>query len=70
MRRLVLAAVATLVAVAPAAGAAPDFEGMRVHPYESPKPAPAFALPDLNGKVHRLEEARGKVVVVFFWATW
>jgi cytochrome oxidase Cu insertion factor (SCO1/SenC/PrrC family) len=70
MRPLLLAAVAALVAVAPAASAAPDFEGMRVHPYESPKPAPAFSLPDLDGKVHTLEEARGKVVIVFFWATW
>jgi len=39
-------------------------------PYEPPKPAPTFALPDLDGKVARLEDLRGKVVVLFFWSTW
>lgn len=29
-----------------------------------------FRLPDLAGKEHRLEEWRGKVVVLNFWATW
>lgn len=29
-----------------------------------------FQLPDLAGKAHRLEEWRGKVVVLNFWATW
>ena len=38
--------------------------------YESPKPAPAFELPDPDGKVTRLEDLRGKVVLLFFWATW
>jgi len=28
----------------------PDFASMQVIPYEPPKPAPAFTLPDLNGK--------------------
>ncbi|RMD71346.1 MAG: TlpA family protein disulfide reductase [Gammaproteobacteria bacterium] len=32
--------------------------------------APDFALPDLDGKVHRLSDYRGKVVVINFWATW
>lgn len=32
--------------------------------------APDFALEDLNGRVHRLGELRGRVVVLNFFATW
>ncbi|HYU28336.1 MAG TPA: redoxin domain-containing protein [Gemmatimonadales bacterium] len=32
--------------------------------------APAFALPDLTGKVVRLDDDRGKVMLVNFWASW
>ena len=52
------------------AAATPDFAAVQVIPYEPPKPAPAFSLPDLTGKQVRLEDLRGKVVLVFFWATW
>jgi cytochrome c biogenesis protein CcmG, thiol:disulfide interchange protein DsbE len=34
------------------------------------KPAPDFALTDLNDKPHRLSDFRGKVVFLNFWATW
>jgi peroxiredoxin len=30
--------------------------------------APDFALPDLQGKVHRLSKQRGRLVVVNFWS--
>jgi len=29
-----------------------------------------FTLPELNGKPHSLEEWRGKIIVLNFWATW
>ncbi len=45
---LVLGVAVALVATA--AFAAPDFASMQVIPYEPPKPAPAFTLPDLNGE--------------------
>lgn len=56
--------------VATAALAAPDFASMQVIPYEPPKPAPLFSLPDLHGKVVHLSDLRGKVTMLFFWATW
>jgi cytochrome oxidase Cu insertion factor (SCO1/SenC/PrrC family) len=69
--RLVRAALAlALLAAAPAAAGGPDFAGMQVIPYDPPKPAPVFALPDLQGKTVRLADFQGKLVWVFFWATW
>ena len=32
--------------------------------------APAFALPDLSGRPVRLDDYRGKVMLVNFWASW
>src|SRR5207247_2180021 len=32
--------------------------------------SPAFALPDLSGKTVRLDDFRGKVTLVSFWASW
>jgi thiol-disulfide isomerase/thioredoxin len=31
---------------------------------------PALALQDVRGRDHRLEDYRGRVVVINFWATW
>lgn len=66
---LVAAAVAVAFA-ATAAHAAPDFASMQVIPYDPPKPAPAFTLPDLNGKEVHLSDLRGRVAMLFFWTTW
>lgn len=60
----------SLLVVAAVAGAAPDFAALQIIPYDPPKPAPTFALPDLSGKTVRLEDLRGKVALLFFWATW
>jgi peroxiredoxin len=35
-----------------------------------PKTAPSFVLPDLSGKVVRMEDLRGKVVLLNLWTTW
>jgi cytochrome oxidase Cu insertion factor (SCO1/SenC/PrrC family) len=59
-----------LLLLAPAVRAEPDYASMQVAPYDPPKPAPALALPDLDGKTVRLADLKGKVVLVFFWATW
>jgi len=32
--------------------------------------APSFELTDINGKIHRLSNYRGKTLVINFWATW
>jgi peroxiredoxin len=41
-----------------------------VQAYEAPKPAPPFALPALDGRTVRLEDQKGKALLLFFWATW
>ncbi len=47
-------------------GNAPDVPGSVV----AGQLAPEFAVEDRAGKVHRLSDFRGRVVLVNFWATW
>jgi len=54
MRRILATVVVAASLAATAATAAP----------------PAFELLDLGGKTQRLADLRGKVVLLFFWATW
>jgi len=68
--RVAASALVAVLAVTAALEAAPDFAALRVQPYDPPKPAPELALPDLDGKTVRLADQRGKVVLLFFWATW
>ena len=70
MRRITVIGLALALLTVGSAGAAPDFASLQVQSYQPPKAAPAFALPGLDGKVMRLADFRGKVVLVFFWATW
>jgi len=64
------AAAGILLLAAQTAAAGPNWSALEAQPYEPPKPAPTFSLPDPDGKVTRLEDLRGKVVLLFFWATW
>ena len=71
MTRPALAASLVLALLLPlAVAAAPDFDALGLTPYEPRKPAPAFTLPDLEGRPVSLESFRGKVVLLFYWATW
>ena len=66
-----LAASLVLALLLPlAVAAAPDFAALDVQKYDPPKPAPGFSLPDLDGRPVRLDDLKGKVVLLFYWATW
>ena len=67
---LVAAALWAGAAAAQPAAAPPAWEKLGVQAYEAPRPAPAFALPALDGRTVRLADQKGKAVLLFFWATW
>ena len=70
MTRLASLLLIAALAAAPAGAAAPDFASLGFVAYDPPKPAPTFALPDLEGRTAKLEDYRGKTLLLFFWATW
>jgi cytochrome oxidase Cu insertion factor (SCO1/SenC/PrrC family) len=71
VRRPALAASLVLALLLPlAVAAAPDFAALDIQRYDPPKPAPGFSLPDLEGRPVRLADLQGKVVLLFYWATW
>ena len=70
-RALAVFFVAVVAVAAPAAvTAAPDFVALKLQPYDAPKAAPVFTLPDPDGRTTTLGDLRGKVVLLFFWSTW
>src|SRR6266446_6508126 len=36
----------------------------------NPEPAPLLAIQDLSGKITSMDQLKGKVVLLNFWATW
>jgi cytochrome oxidase Cu insertion factor (SCO1/SenC/PrrC family) len=71
VRRPALAASLVVALLLPlAVAAAPDFAALDIQRYDPPKPAPGFSLPDLEGRPVRLADLQGKVVLLFYWATW
>jgi peroxiredoxin len=65
MKTLLAMACSVAAALAAAAEAPQTLTPLRERPL-----APDFALTDLDGRTQRLHDARGKVVLVNFWATW
>jgi cytochrome c biogenesis protein CcmG/thiol:disulfide interchange protein DsbE len=65
-----LAAAATLVAAGCGAAAKTPQSGAVIRFVRNPDAAPNFQLTTLDGKPLSLASARGKVVLLNFWATW
>ena len=61
--------VALLVSAGSVDAAEPPAVRATIEPIQDRKPAPAFGLEDAAGKIVRLSDYRGKVVLLDFWAT-
>ena len=64
-----LALVLVLLVASVAAAEQPPL-GHKMNPVSPPLAAPGFTLPDMDGEMHTLDDFRGKVVMLNFWATW
>jgi len=67
---LALALGLTLAVAAPLWAHAPRYHQAALVEFERPVPAPAFRLSAMDGAPVRLEDFRGRFVLVNFWATW
>lgn len=63
-------ALVLLMLVASVAVAEQPPLGHKMNPVSPPLVAPGFTLPDMDGEMHSLNDFRGKVVMLNFWATW
>jgi cytochrome oxidase Cu insertion factor (SCO1/SenC/PrrC family) len=69
--RAILALALGALAAAPVPGAAADpWDALAVAKPTTRVEAPGFTLPDLAGRPVSLEALRGRVVLLYFWATW
>ncbi|MEO7146107.1 MAG: TlpA disulfide reductase family protein [Bryobacteraceae bacterium] len=70
--RINLLGLSALLLALTGTAAAAGQPGIRavLHPETERKAAPGFALQDATGKTARIEDYRGKVVLLDFWATW
>jgi peroxiredoxin len=64
------APVSDQVAFQKAQEEAPDGESVALKPLDKRQSAPKFELKDANGAKVTIEEYKGKVVLLNFWATW
>ncbi len=70
MRSVLVALGLVALGLTTARAAADPWEALAVAKPTTRVEAPGFTLPDLAGRPVSLEALRGRVVLLYFWATW